>query len=230
MKKNIARVAVTVVLLLALFNVVAFAIPFVRTPVFWLAYAFTSVAIAAQLPLSLYAFTPKGGARDSLYGFPIARLALIYLLVQAVVGLLCMALSQWTPLWAALVVEAVIFVLAAIGCMAASAIRDEIRRQDVHLQKDVAAMRELQSRAGALAGQAQGEAVCAQLKKLADEFRFSDPVSNAATAPLEADLRACMDSMERALTDGDGDGVLELCRKTAALLAERNRLCKLNKQ
>ena len=57
MKKNIARVAVTVVLLLALFNVVAFAIPFVRTPVFWLAYAFTSVAIAAQLPLSLYAFT-----------------------------------------------------------------------------------------------------------------------------------------------------------------------------
>ena len=230
MKKNIARVAVTVVLLLALFNVVAFATPFVRTPVFWLAYAFTSVAIVAQLPLSLYAFTPKGGARDSLYGFPIARLALIYLLVQAVVGLLCMALSQWTPLWAALVVEAVIFVLAAIGCMAASAIRDEIRRQDARLQKDVSAMRELQSRAGALAGQARGEAVRAALAKLADEFRFSDPVSNAATAPLEADLRACVDSMERALTDGDGESALELSRRTAALLAERNRLCKLNKQ
>ena len=141
-----------------------------------------------------------------------------------------MALSQWTPLWAALVVEAVILVLAAIGCMAASAIRDEIRRQDARLQKDVSAMRELQSRAGALAGQAQGEAVCAQLKKLADEFRFSDPVSNAATAPLEADLRACVDSMERALTDGDGESALELSRRTAALLAERNRLCKLNKQ
>ena len=105
MKKNIARVAATVVLLLALFNVIAFAIPFVRTPVFWLAYAFTSAAIVAQLPLSLYAFTPKGGARDSLYGFPIAQLALVYLLAQAVVGLLCMALSVWIPLWAALVVK-----------------------------------------------------------------------------------------------------------------------------
>ena len=55
-------------------------------------------------------------------------------------------------------------------------------------------------------------------------------VSNASTAPLEADLRACVDSMERALTDGDGESALELSRRTAALLAERNRLCKLNKQ
>ena len=162
MKKNIARVAATVVLLLALFNVIAFAIPFVRTPVFWLAYAFTSVAIAAQLPLSLYAFTPKGGARDSLYGFPIARLALVYLLVQAVVGLLCMALSAWIPLWAALVVEAVIFVLAAIGCMAASAIRDEIRRQDAAPAKGrrrharIAVPRRGAGRTGAGRGRARG--------------------------------------------------------------------------
>ena len=162
MKKNIARVAATVVLLLALFNVIAFAIPFVRTPVFWLAYAFTSAAIVAQLPLSLYAFTPKGGARDSLYGFPIAHLALVYLLVQAVVGLLCMALSAWIPLWAALVVEAVIFVLAAIGCMAASAIRDEIRRQDDSLKKRrrrharIAVPRRGAGRTGAGRGRARG--------------------------------------------------------------------------
>ena len=91
-------------------------------------------------------------------------------------------------------------------------------------------MRELRSRAGALAGQAQGEAVQEQLRKLADDFRFSDPVSSEATFPLEGELRACMDNLERALTDGDGESALELSRRTAALLAERNRLCKLNKQ
>lgn len=90
-------------------------------------------------------------------------------------------------------------------------------------------MRELRSRAGALAGQAQGEAVQEQLRKLADDFRFSDPVSSEATFPLESELRACMDNLERALTDGDMDGVAKLCAKAAALLAERNRLCKLNK-
>lgn len=229
MKKNIARTAATVALLLALFNLIAFMIPFARTASFWLAYIFTSVAILAQLPLMLYAFTPKGSLRGSLYGFPIARLSLIYLLVQAVTGLLCMILAAWVPFSAALIAQAVVLVLALIGCMATSAIRDEIHNQDARLQKDVAVMRELRSRAGALAGQAQGEAVQEQLRKLADDFRFSDPVSSEATSPLESDLLACMDNLERALTDGDMEGVAKLCPKTAALLAERNRLCKLNK-
>lgn len=229
MKKNIARTGATVVLLLALLNLIAFVIPFARTTIFWLGYIFTSVAILAQLPLMLYAFTPKGSLRGSLYGFPIARLSLIYLLVQAVTGLLCMALAAWVPFSAALIVQAVVLVLAIIGCMATSAIRDEIHNQDARLQKDVSVMRELRSRAGALAGQAQGEAVQEQLRKLADDFRFSDPVSSEATFPLESELRACMDNLERALTDGDMDGVAKLCAKAAALLAERNRLCKLNK-
>lgn len=229
MKKNIARTAATIALLLALFNLIAFMIPFARTASFWLAYIFTSVAILAQLPLMLYAFTPKGSLRGSLYGFPIARLSLIYLLVQAVTGLLCMVLAAWVPFSAALIAQAVVLVLALIGCMATSAIRDEIHNQDARLKKDVAVMRELRSRAGALAGQAQGEAVQEQLRKLADDFRFSDPVSSEATFPLEGELRACMDNLERALTDGDMDGVAKLYPKTAALLAERNRLCKLNK-
>ena len=225
MKKNIARTAATVALLLALLNLIAFVIPFARTTIFWLGYIFTSVAILAQLPLMLYAFTPKGSLRGSLYGFPIARLSLIYLLVQAVTGLLCMVLAAWVPFSAALIVQAVVLALAIIGCMATSAIRDEIHNQDARLQKDVSVMRELRSRAGAL----QGEAVQEQLRKLADDFRFSDPVSSEATSPLESDLLACMDNLERALTDGDMDGVAKLCPKTAALLAERNRLCKLNK-
>lgn len=229
MKKNIARTGATVVLLLALLNLIAFVIPFARTTSFWLGYIFTSVAILAQLPLMRYAFTPKGSLRDSLYGFPIARLSLIYLLVQAVTGLLCMVLAAWVPFSAALIVQAVVLVLAIIGCMATSAIRDEIHKQDARLQKDVSVMRELRSRAGALAGQAQGEAVQEQLRKLADDFRFSDPVSSEATFPLESELRACMDNLEHALTDGDMDGVTKLCPKAAALLAERNRLCKLNK-
>lgn len=229
MKKNVARLALTVVLLLGVLNLIAFVVPFARTPVFWLAYAFTSAAIVAQLPLSLYAFSRKGGARNSLYGFPIARLATLYLLAQSIIGLLNMALGAWIPFWVALVIEVVMLVLAVIGCMATTAIRDEIQRQDVALQRDVSVMRELQSRTGALVGQAQGSNVQELLRKLADDFRFSDPVSSAVTASLESDLRANMDDLERALNDGDADGVLELCRRTTSLLAERNRLCKLNK-
>lgn len=42
-------------------------------------------------------------------------------------------------------------------------------------------------------------------------------------------LSACLDELQRSLTDGDLDSAAVLCRRAAATLAERNRLCKLNK-
>ena len=69
----------------------------------------------------------------------------------------------------------------------------------------------------------------ADVKALADEFRYSDPVSNAAIADAEADLAAAVDELQSAYVDGDSEAVAKLCRKASALLAERNRLCKLNK-
>jgi hypothetical protein len=55
-------------------------------------------------------------------------------------------------------------------------------------------------------------------------------VSNEAIAEAEADLAAAVDELQKAYVDGDQDAVAQLCRKASALLAERNRLCKLNKQ
>ena len=86
-------------------------------------------------------------------------------------------------------------------------------------------MRSLQSKVSQIASQTDDAAI----KALAEEFRYSDPVSNDAIADAEADLAAAVDELQAAYVDGDNDAVAQLCRKAAALLAERNRICKLNK-
>ena len=68
------------------------------------------------------------------------------------------------------------------------------------------------------------------LEKLAEEFRYSDPVSAPALTDLETDMAATMEELSAAVTDGDNAAVLALCKKISATLAERNRLCKLNKK
>ena len=50
-----------------------------------------------------------------------------------------------------------------------------------------------------------------------------------AIAEAEADLAAAVDQLQAAYIDGDSEAVKQLCRRVSALLAERNRLCKLNK-
>lgn len=112
-----------------------------------------------------------------------------------------------------------------IGLVSADAVVEEIQKQDAKLKKDVALMRGLQSKISQIAAHSEN----ADVKALAEEFRYSDPVSNDAIADAEADLAAAVDELQAAFADGDSEAVTQLCRKTSALLAERNRICKLNK-
>ena len=115
--------------------------------------------------------------------------------------------------------------MAVIGLVSAEAVVDEIKVQDETLKKSVSLMRALQSKVGQMATMCEEPAI----KALAEELRYSDPVSSEAIADAEADLSAAIDALQQAVVEGDSAAIAQLCRKASLLLAERNRLCKLNK-
>ena len=156
--KNSVRGLVILGIVLAAWLVIVLAVPFVKNGAYWLSFVFTLIAFLAQLYIFKISFRNGESVRSKFYGFPIARLGVVYLAVQLVLGLLRAA-----------------------------------------------------------------------LQKLAEDFRFSDPVSSDALADVEMSLSACLDELQRSLTDGDLDSAAVLCRRAAATLTERNRLCKLNK-
>ena len=67
------------------------------------------------------------------------------------------------------------------------------------------------------------------LNKLAESFRFSDPVSSDALNDIEASLNALVDELQSAVLEKDNAAAQTLCAKVEATLADRNRMCKLNK-
>lgn len=217
-------------LLFVVYTLIVLAVPFAKGGMFWLTYLFTAVAFGVQAYVFKLSFEKEAGAKSKFYGFPIARVGVLYLAVQIVLGLVFMALAAVAPVWLALVLYLALLVAAAVGVIATDSIRDEVERQDTQLKKDVATMRALQSKAAALPARCEDATAKASLEKLAEEFRYSDPVSAPALADLETDMAATMEELSAAVTDGDNAAVLALCKKISATLAERNRLCKLNKK
>ncbi len=228
-KKNLVRSYVILAIVLVLYCALVFVIPFRRGGIFWLSFVFTLVAIAAQFYVVKTSFDRGGSARSKFYGFPIARIGLIYLVIQLVVGFICMGLGRSLPPWAAAVLFIVILGAAAVGIIAAEGIREEVERQDEVLKKNVSNMRALQSKAAAIAAQCEDADARKVLSALADKFRYSDPVSSAATSEAEAGLAALTDELQAAVLDRDAEAAVSLAGKLEAALAERNRLCKLNK-
>ena len=225
MKKDQIRWIIGSAVLLILFLLVAFLVPFVHTGAFWVSFAFTLVAFGVVAWAFYVAFVKNLDAKSRFYGFPIARLGVIYGIFQLVAGLAFMALGHWIPGWVVLIVSAVALGIAVLGLISAEAVVDEIQILDTKLKKDVSVMRTLQSKVGNLAAQCDNPAI----RALADDFRYSDPVSGDNLAEAEADLSAAVDALQEAVVEGNSETVALLARKASALLAERNRLCKLNK-
>ena len=225
MKKDTIRAVAVAVVALVIYNLISFVIPFAHTAAFWISYGFTLAAFAVVCASIYIAFIKNPDAKSRFYGFPIARIGVIYGGTQLVVSLIVMALAKWTPWWIPTLIYAIGMGATIIGLVSAEAVVDEIQTQDVKLKDNTTMMRTLQSKISQLASQTDN----AGIKALAEEFRYSDPVSNDAIADAEADLAAAVDQLQAAFVDGDNEAMAQLCRKATALLAERNRLCKLNK-
>ena len=229
MSKNGLRGCIVLAIVLAVFSVIAFAAPFSMTAAFWIAYVSGVIAILFQIYVFGTSFTKGKDAKSRFYGFPIARIGIIYLVVQLAVSIAEMAWASKVPAWVVLIINVIIFAVAAIGCIASETVRDEVVRQDVQVKQTTSNMRSLQAVSAGLADQCSDEALKKDLKKLADEFKFSDPVSSAATSALEADLDAQLRELKNALGNGDYGTAKSYCDKLLSGLSERNRICKLGK-
>ena len=95
--------------------------------------------------------------------------------------------------------------------------------------KNPSAMRQLQSLSAALADRAEDDELKSVLSKLAEDFRFSDPVSTKETGPLENGLAVRIAELRRSLETGDRETVINLCDSIADSLKERNRVCAQSK-
>lgn len=225
MKKNTVRWWGVLTILLIVYSVLAFAIPFKKNAVFIISYLFTLVAMGTQIYVIRAAFYQGKGVKSKFYGFPIAKVGAIYLIVQVVLSFVFMTFGAIIPVWIPLILYVVMLGTAALGFIAADVARNEVVQQDVKLKKDLSTMRTLQAKVGAIADQCD----VVELKKLAENLRYSDPVSGEATAEIEKELATYIEALQKAIIDNDNASISSLCQKAESKLMERNSLCKLNK-
>ncbi len=229
MKKNIKRGIIVVSILFVVFNVLCFAIPFEHKAPFWLAYLFGSISILVQLPLLYSAFCKENTPKSRFYGFPISQIGLFYLIAQIVLSFLTMLLQALLPVWFIVILYVIVLAVAAIGFVGVDAMRDEVERQENNVAKNINVMRSLQSKANVLNGLCSDPELSKVVNSLAEELKYSDPISNEHTIAFENDLLDILEELKRSLTALDKDKALVLCKKAKLVLEERNRICKANK-
>ena len=229
MNKDVKRMTLALSILLILYMALMFLVPFEKGTNFVIVVVFTVLAFCVA-GWSIYtAFIRKPDAKSRFYGFSIAKLGVIYCVIQIIASIVLAVIGQKLLWWFDFLVCLFLLGITLIGLISVEAVVEEIQIQEVKIKKDTSVMRELQSAMRLLAAQSDELQVNSELKKLAEEFKYSDPVSSEETKEFEEQLKENVDEMKKALQVSNETVVKELCKKTLILLQERNQICKMNK-
>lgn len=223
MKKNSLMSYLSLGIAFALFQVIAFAIPTgEKTATFWIAYAFSIVAFAVQIPLWRTAFGKKKSLNSKFLGIPIIHIGLTYLIVQLIAFAVFMIFPA-LPMWLAIIVCSILLAIFALCSITGQASASEISRLDEKVKIKRAFIQFLQIDIEMLANSESDSEIKMLLSKLAEVVRFSDPMSHEMLGDLESRIIAKVEEMKTA------DDKKYLIQEIETLLTERNKKSKILK-
>ena len=176
--------------------VLAFAIPFAKTAVYWLALACTLVMFVTNIAVFLRAFrrTDAQTLESKLLGWPIFKVGAVALTVQIVLGFVLMALASLCPLFAAVIAEVIVFAASAFSLTVKDAAREVVTVTEAQVVDTTAAWKSIRAKVNALAATTGN----ADIKKLADEIRYADPTPTSLDGEIAETIEAMTNgSMEQ---------------------------------
>ena len=209
-------------ILALLVSVTAFAVPAEKTGAFWIAYVFTLAAITAQIVVWKAAFGREDSLKSRFLGLPVIHIGVVYLVLQ-LIAFTVFLFTPAAPAWSAVIACALIAGISAVCLISAGTGRGEIERVEAKVKEKVFYLKSLQVDAELLARQEADPETRAQLEKLAEKLRFSDPMSHPQLSGLESALSAKLAELKTAPEKQ------ALIQEANALLEERNAKCKILK-
>ena len=229
-KKNKSIIAVYGIL--AFIYLIAFiTIPFPKNAASWISFVFTLISFVLSLGVSLYVFGKEDEMTSKFYGFPILKIAYMYPLVQFIVGVVICLIAAFVaaPYWVALILSLVILSVSAIGVIATDNARDIIEENEAEIERVTKATKLFNLNVSSVLDLSTEASVKKELEKLAESFRFSDPVSSDATEEIENTIMEKLENLKISISSSDSDENVAKITELKNLLAERNRICKASK-
>ena len=198
---------------------------------FWVSYVFMLIAFAST-GVSGYMLSQKTEMpKDWLLGYPILRHCAIYVGLEAIASIVFMYLDYENDCeWGiALAVQTVLLALHLVMILSSFKSKEKVEEVQTNVKTKTSRMKFLQVDVEMVAQRAANPAVKSAYTKLAEQVRYSDPVSNDLLADTENQIAYLIEQAKTSIMMNNDDNALAICRQATLLLEERNKKCKMLK-
>ncbi len=193
--------------------------------VFWFAYAFVMLALVLQV-IALFTGRFDSGVESVFFGFPLVKVSWFYLIITTILSVAFMILVAFgveVPLVLVIVLECLLLGLYLIAFIISYLHKSAVVQIDKTIKKNVFAIRTLVSDVEIMAESVTDMQMKAKLNKLAEDIRYSDPMTNEYVAELDLQLKDAIAELEVYVNDGDYVTAEAKIRQSQILVSKRNK-------
>lgn len=213
----------------ALYNVIVFVVPNENfgTDNFWVGYALITVALVGNLISSFVALNSKSNAK-LFNNIPLITTSIVETVISSIAGAIFIAIPGIQS-WAVVVVSAVIFAVSAVVSLIAKSTADTVSDIDDKIKVKTSFIKGITLDAEMLMTSAQNPEIKAELKKVYEAFRYSDPMSNDALNDVEGRIQNQFNLLSEVVIREDKEKVSQMATDLLSLIDYRNKKCKITK-
>lgn len=194
---------------------------------FWLSYVFMNAAFISLVVNALILRNRKLQPSDFMFGYPVLKHCVTLLIAELVLSTLFMLLDSIDVSWILTFVPQFLIlgfhVVLITSCYMA---HDTIQEIENKVKDSTNYIKLLQVDVEMVAQKCTHPEVKAAFTGLAEDVRYSDPMSNACLFELEKEINLAISNADFCVNQNDYTSAMVLCNRAKLLLKERNMKCK----
>ena len=234
MSKNSKKYIIIIGILLVLYNVLVWAIPFPKNDLatFIICYVATMVAFLAQPVIYYVALNNKESLKSKIYGWPILKVGYTYGLIQLIISVVFYIIGAFVvvPTWISIIISVILIAAALIGVLITDSYREEIEKIEVNAPITKKFVLDLRIDTESFSKKITAEPIHSELVAFAELVKYSDPVSTEVLVDLEDEIsRKYIEIKELIINEKLIEARNEL-KEIYILMEERNKRCKVTKK
>lgn len=219
-RKGIA--AATSVIVLVMFNIVAFFTPVKHTITFWIGYSFVTLAVILFMSVMIALFSSD--SRDRMFrNLPIVNIAWLYFVLQIIAGVL--QIASIMSYIGAIITDTILTGVFVIVVMASKAAIDNIAEKESYIADKVIFISNMKHEVSLI--KTDDVDLQKKLYQLKEDIEFSDPMSHSKLRDIEIKIEYVISHLKNNIADKE-KAIADII-EIDSLLKERNAKCRLLK-
>lgn len=217
-----------VAIVFLVYNLFVFILCKPQTAAFWISYVFMLIAFGAIIA-SMFLAAKSLDVETIFFGIPLMQFALFYFIAELFASIVFMLFQNHISYKIPLLVQVLLLAVFLIFAIFSIAGRDATKAVKEDYKNKISSIKSLGVRVEVMANSTDDPELKAKLKRLAENIRYSDPMTNDAIADVEARIYRSISELDMACQDRDVVSALNLCTNIDRMLIERNKILVVTK-